>query len=1141
MRIKISMKSNIRKSIIIAVVFAAASLYSLVFNADVFAYDYNWDNPPVVGSGRGQQGGSGHHDTSNYSDPYNLGAFWVKFKYKSKTTVKDVVRPNGGDFVDLNYVNTKKKGQSIIYGCRRNTTAYILISPLTISGYGAPASNDSARKAQMRYDYKSRKYVPKKENLYYNTVNAEAVAKKMGLPKGVEVVPTDYAKKQFNEFAKEQWEQYQQKWTTTDLGWFCAFPGDSGGDGDTITTTTSTSTSSTTITASECGARASREWGDTQTRIAVRNQTLDGDSWVAKDKRQGLPTDSGWTDGSGNYFTIAKPGDGIKFKHEFCAGDRFVRRTAHQGRFQGSDESHDQIFDITPNTFQIGANKEKYTFGNGVDWVNKKGKSITAYEDLFAGSDKPSGVSLTYNGYGVSVSSPTSDNKDYKCAKYEEDNPYIKGTYQIPGFDTGKCKSSEKTKVSNPVGSTITQWHEFNMVKAWERYSHNRGGSCGCEVSDAWHGGSFDSPEYGRGAGSIWGSRTSWQCGTPSKTCNWSCDKYNIYSECVEGSYKDYVWPLTEESTYITYQSLQKDYGMAKKTAHVYVPYNYSTLTSSSMSDNGVLFQGANAEYKFTWKVEPRKNDKLSDFEYATVTPPNTEVKMVEFLYHPDNKKVEGNEFTKDDPATFFKKKGAIVTNSKTIKTGNQNPNGLYDGKKTSKKMTSVVPDDDEWVGYKYCVAVGIFPSDSHDDVNGPGSNNSLEMQYTYGKGAMDAGSYWNVSGATCRTISKKPSLQVWNGSIYTNGAVNTYVSQKIVNAKLGSDINAQKDLFGSWTDYALVVGKDINGMVSGATLGFNNSRYDLSGNGGQPDSSDIGEKLNPLTIANQNTFGNSGINASTSVNMNLERLRSRYSEKASNLANNETNTGSQSAIISSKTGMQFVYHNGNLKTSELAIRHSGTAPNQTTYRDRNGNLVKGLGDGKNDNTLVIYIKGNLIIDNNICLGDGCKGTGMQLIDYGLNRKTNSAAKLPQVLIFADNISIAENVTRVDAWLIAQDGEINTCAEHTPNSVVAKDARQRFADGNCDKTLMINGPIYAYDLVLPRTAGATHGYSPSNPSDVLYRQFGAVGNANDANLGSATPAEIFNLRADVYLWAYNQAQRYSEAIVTYKRELAPRY
>jgi len=117
----------------------------------------------------------------------------------------------------------------------------------------------------------------------------------------------------------------------------------------------------------------------------------------------------------------------------------------------------------------------------------------------------------------------------------------------------------------------------------------------------------------------------------------------------------------------VKYETRQEDLGIARKRASVYVPYNYSTLTSSSMSDNGVLFQGANAEYKFTWKVEPRENDKLSDFEYATVTPPNTEVKMVEFLYHPDNKKVEGNKFTKDDPATFFKKKGAIVTNSKTI------------------------------------------------------------------------------------------------------------------------------------------------------------------------------------------------------------------------------------------------------------------------------------------------------------------------------------------------------------------------------------------------------------------------------------------------------------------------------------------
>lgn len=1059
-----------------------------------------------------KDGGVGRWCTTGncYNTDLN-GAFWIKVPMNGKKrTISDILSDKNKKVAYVTKYQTVSR-------CKKDV--YIFVSRLSKGGLAGAIDSDTvkSREDRNRWDKKWK-------------------------PSDATIVTDEEAEDEFNKYKKEFMSKYEQKFRGTHLGWFC---GSSSGTTKTPSYTTGSEPSNSTpepVFVSECHADNTREWGDTRSRIAVRNETLDGKSWTAKDGRQGLPTDSGWTDNESKTFTIAKPGDGIKFKHEFCAGDRFVRRTAHSD-YVGYDEPHDQIFNITPNTFQIGANKEKYTFGNGIDWVNKKGKSITAYEDLFAGPGKPNGVSLTYNGYGISVDSPTSDNKDYKCAKYEEDNPYIKGTYQIPGFDTGKCKSSEKTEESNPVGHTIEQWHDFNRVRVWEAYSHDRAGGCGCNLNDARLIKSYEREKYGSKIGHYLGYRTAWNCNNPTETsCNWECYESDVYGRCLRGAYRHYFYSLTGGSMKVKYETRQEDLGIARKKASVYVPYNYSTTVGSYIDKNDTLFQGTIVENNFEWEVEPRKNDKLSDFEYATVTPPNTEVKMVEFLYHPDNKKVEGNKFTKDDPATFFKKKGAIVTNSKTIETGNQNPTGSYDGAKTSTgAMTSVVPDNDEWVGYKYCVAVGIFPSDSHDDVNGPGSNNSLEMQYTYGKGAMDAGSYWNVSGATCRTISKKPSLQVWNGSIYTNGAVNTYVSQKIVNAKLGSDINAQKDLFGSWTDYALIVGKDINGMVSGATLGFNNSRYDLSGNGGQPDSSDIDKKLNPLTIANQNTFGNSGINASTAVNMNLERLRSRYSEKASNLANNETNTGSQSTIVSSKTGLQFVYHNGNLKTSELAIRHSGTAPNQTTYRDRNGNLIKGLGDGKNDNTLVIYIKGNLIIDNNICLGDGCKGTGMQLIDYGLNRKTNSAAKLPQVLIFADNISIAENVTRVDAWLIAQDGEINTCAEHTPNSVVAKDARQRFADGNCDKTLMINGPIYAYDLVLPRTAGATHGYSPANPSDVLYRQFGAVGNANDANLGSATPAEIFNLRADVYLWAYNQAQRYSEAIVTYKRELAPRY
>ena len=49
---------------------------------------------------------------------------------------------------------------------------------------------------------------------------------------------------------------------------------------------------------------------------------------------------------------------------------------------------------------------------------------------------------------------------------------------------------------------------------------------------------------------------------------------------------------------------------------------------------------------------------------------------------------------------------------------------------------------------------------------------------------------------------------------------------------------------------------------------------------------------------------------------------------------------------------------------------------------------------------------------------------------------------------------------------------------------------------------------------------------------------GTFGAASDRQ----TPAEVFNYRADAYLWAYAQAGRYDSSYTeTYTRELAPRY
>ena len=300
------------------------------------------------------------------------------------------------------------------------------------------------------------------------------------------------------------------------------------------------------------------------------------------------------------------------------------------------------------------------------------------------------------------------------------------------------------------------------------------------------------------------------------------------------------------------------------------------------------------------------------------------------------------------------------------------------------------------------------------------------------------------------------------------------------------------------------------------------------------------------MTVANSGGSDNIGVgrvNASASINTNLQRLQSRYQEKAKTFAydSSEGAYGSQAMINTASTGMQYVYYNGNVNLSNIGIRSSSN-PNQTTLRE-GSNLIKTLGDGKNDNTLVFYINGDLTIDQNICLGTGCSNDPTKLRTYN-TISTDASAKLPQVVIFANNVYITQDVNRVDAWLIVPSGTIDTCKGFSiGNNLAARDAKQLYASyGNCYKTLVVNGPIYANNIALKRTAGNNHGFAPDDTTtDVLDRSLGSTGDPTDATKGSVAPAEIFNLRADAYIWAYNQAERYSEAVVTYTRELAPRY
>ena len=136
---------------------------------------------------------------------------------------------------------------------------------------------------------------------------------------------------------------------------------------------------------------------------------------------------------------------------------------------------------------------------------------------------------------------------------------------------------------------------------------------------------------------------------------------------------------------------------------------------------------------------------------------------------------------------------------------------------------------------------------------------------------------------------------------------------------------------------------------------------------------------------------------------------------------------------------------------------------------------------------------------------------------------TNDVRQLPQLIIYAKNIIIDPSVGEVNAWLITQkDGYVSTCG------VVINygDWLSGVSDASCGKKqLKINGPIKTGRLFLRRTYGGKHASSAKN----------------DPNMHPGTPAEIINLRADTYIWAYNNYRNTSAISTMNVRELPPRY
>lgn len=309
-------------------------------------------------------------------------------------------------------------------------------------------------------------------------------------------------------------------------------------------------------------------------------------------------------------------------------------------------------------------------------------------------------------------------------------------------------------------------------------------------------------------------------------------------------------------------------------------------------------------------------------------------------------------------------------------------------------------------------------------------------------------------SSAECVVVGKQPTFQVHGGDMvvgrqFSTGGPSVGDVRGAVTTKTGLQ-NGETKTFGSWVEYGIFAPGEVRGVASAS--GF--------AGGHQGEVADSPNLWSALTFAN------------------TDGVYGKYANSMGRVTNMaDFFTTGQAPLETVSTGVKDFngeeVRSGLYKSSgDLAIEASTLRPGKR--------VVVWAPDG------TVTIRGN--------------------INYTDDRLT-SINDIPQLVLIAKKIIINSNVTNVDAWLLAQDGEgaggvIETC-----------DFAGNLTSEVCNAPLRVNGPITAKDLLLRRTGGSDNG----------------------------EPAEIFNLRADAYLWGYKEGRSALRAETTHTIELPPHF
>ncbi len=314
----------------------------------------------------------------------------------------------------------------------------------------------------------------------------------------------------------------------------------------------------------------------------------------------------------------------------------------------------------------------------------------------------------------------------------------------------------------------------------------------------------------------------------------------------------------------------------------------------------------------------------------------------------------------------------------------------------------------------------------------------------------------WSHSAPACVTIAKKPKVQVTGGDLFVGrspiGSAN--VSSQVTTSVTRKTSGEQ---YGSWSEYAIASTGRVTNMGSAAGYAGGVSVTDF-----------CQVSLLSFVNATSNICTSSTIIGNFAHTSSLPNISARFpAVSATTLPASNTNLD----------GLQGAY-----------------TTNASTYTISASSLSAGRWVVINAPDTTVIISGN--------------------INYSAGT-INSVNQIPQAVIIARNIIIADNVSIIDSWLVANgtgtDGRINTCGAGGVAETTALNSN------NCGTKLTVNGPVMANHLLMRRTSGAGTGAE------------------------AGTPGEVFNLRPDAYLWATSQSSVSGRISTIDTKELPPRF